>query len=488
MNRRTFNFQAGATLVAATAASSRRARAQTDDQAQRRRVPPPGQQLTPALTPDVKDGFGTFARPFAADSLWNSRPIDAVLGDYKLPKTRYHPFVGPGPYSTGIFRAQISDGPITIHGLSNDLGVLSADDGDFRLVRLPHWPASVVAASGSDGHADVVDLSSGIIHSFWQLRKNGPRWQAEQYAWSALNGRGFGDPAHNHQGARAAGVATLAGMIRKHEIDDAQSFYAHALALSLDGSALRSGYVFPATAQDNNAPTHYRGEIAMGSLLMLPADFDLASLASPILRKVAQTLMRFGARVVDQNEHTRFAIYVENGASFDLHQRRWNLAAAADLDHIADALRPVVKADTWLDGNGQRFAPEMKLNLLSLRGPWVGHQGKQAPQYDSWSQSLRFGSDTGHTLATQRDDGAQRVTTWAPWREGKNYRFSVDASSGASLRLKLRDVQGTVVWDSGDLQELAQKLFVMPAAGLRPLLIAASTKGAASIRASLIEQ
>ena len=436
----------------------------------------------------VASNFGSYWRPFAADSLWNSRPLAPVLGDYVLPMTRYHPFVGPGPYSSGIFLAQASDPPMIIYGRSNPAGVWCPDDGEFRQLTVPCWPKNVVAAKGSDGHADIVDQATGIIHSFWQLRFSGGRWQAEQYAWSALAGRGFGDPAHNHQGARAAGVATMGGMIRKHEIDEAQPYYRHALALSLDGSALQSGYVFPATAQDNNAAARYRGRIAMGSLLMLPDNFDASALATPHLRKVAQTLKRFGGRVVDQNEDTRFVLYVENGADFDLHRWRWNSPAAADLDRIGDALRPLHHAGAWSDGNERPFTPESRLNLISLRGPWRSADGQSPPVFDSWSQSLRFTAATEPQQATQSGERAQRFTDWAPWQQGRNYRLSVAATGDARLRLQLRDPHAQLVWDSGELGDGASARFVMPASQLQPTLIAVSGPGASSLRGQLHEQ
>ena len=209
--------------------------------------------------------FGTFKQPFAADSPWNAIPVNPVLDSYVLPPTRYYPFFGTGPYTTGVFEAKVDDPSVTVKGLSNPDGVWSTDDGSFRNITIPRWPRDVLPASGTDGHADIVDAATGLVHSFWQLRKIDGQWRATQYAWTALGGRGWSDPAHNHQGARAAGVPTMAGLVRKHELDDGDTMFRHVLAMTLDGSALRKGYVFPATAEDDNAPQNYRGGVPMGS-------------------------------------------------------------------------------------------------------------------------------------------------------------------------------------------------------------------------------
>ena len=75
--------------------------------------------------------FGTFKQPFAADSPWNAIPVNPVLDSYVLPPTRYYPFFGTGPYTTGVFEAKVDDPSVTVKGLSNPDGVWSTDDGSF---------------------------------------------------------------------------------------------------------------------------------------------------------------------------------------------------------------------------------------------------------------------------------------------------------------------------------------------------------------------
>ncbi len=431
--------------------------------------------------------FGTFKRPFAANSPWNVMPINPVLDDYTLPKTAYFPFFGTGPYTTGVFEAKSGDAAAVVRGLTNPDGLWNTDESVFKEVTIPRWPANVLPASGTDGHADIVDPQTGIVHSFWQLRRVDDGWRATQYAWTALNGRGWSDPAHNHQGARAAGVPTMAGLIRQHELDDGDSLFRHVVAITLDGSALRKGYVFPATAEDDNAAQNYRGGVPMGSLLMLPANFDTTRLQTPSLRKLAETLKRYGGAVVDQNHDTRFTVPVEQGARFDLHAGGWNSAAGDDLNTIADALRRVVSVDGWLDGNGKKTSLSRNLNLLSMRGPWTDSPGGARARFDSWKQLLRFEPRADAVSSEQIVGKSQRMTAWAPWQPGQTYSFSVQAQGGAQLRLQFRQPDSQVIWETPNLGNGQRIDFAMPSATGLPLLVATSGIGQPSwVRGRLI--
>ncbi len=431
--------------------------------------------------------FASFKRPFAADSPWNSAPIKPVLDQYVLPKTAYYPFYGTGPYTTGVFEARTSDAAVTVKGLSNPDGVWHTDEGQFKNVTVPRWPPDVLPAAGTDGHADIVDAALGLVHSFWQLRNIDGEWRATQYAWTALAGRGWSDPAHNHQGARAAGVPTMAGLIRKHELDNGDHMFRHVVAITLDGSALRKGYVFPATAEDDNAAQNYRGGVPMGSLLMLPADFDVAALRTPALRKLAETLKYYGGAVVDQNHDTRFTIPIEQGARFDLHAMGWDSAAGDDLNAIADALRRVVSVDGWLDGNGRKTTPRQNLNLLSMRGPWTNPQGGPAGRFDSWQQSLHFEPAVQTVISQQIAGKSQRMTRWAPWQAGQSYAFSVQGGGGARLRLQFRAPDNEIIWETSNLANGQHHQFVMPAQPGMAMLVATSGIGQASwVRGNLL--
>lgn len=403
--------------------------------------------------------WGTEYSPFGAHSPWNCRPLAPVFhGTARVPASQYFPKIESGALSTGVFVAGGRDAPVTIYPLPNESGVW---DPHAELLRehltLPRWPANVAPAKGGDGHAEVIDLVTGLIHSFWQLRYLNGRWCAKQHAWSPLGGRGFGDPRHYFQGARAAGVPSCGGLIRTHEVADGLASYQHALALSLDFSGLAKSptYVFPATASDWDAQWANNGSIPMGSLLMLPPEFDEFTIAAEPLRKIAATLKRFGGYVVDRNVGTPFVVYAEIGAPISVHPPGgWNSRNANDLQRIRAALRCVVGAEGWLDGEGR--AIDLKstdaYDRLSMRGTWKRLTGSGSATFDGYRESLNVNSPNGLSLfAESKSDSFNRVHWGAP-NMGQTYRLTVNASAGCSFRMILRPANSTrVVFDSGFL-------------------------------------
>ena len=242
---------------------------------------PAGAAPTASSTPG-SGAYGTYLRPFAVNSLWNSRPVNPVFGTFVIPTSSYFPAISSGAYSTGVFLAASTDQAMTVVGTGSTatttVGVADPDSGGSRVVTIPRWPADVLPATGTDGHADIVDPITNIIHSFWQLKQVNGQWRAALYSWSKLSGNGWGDPAHYYQGARAVGIPASAGLIRKDELKDGLPTFPHALAMSLTFNALSDGvtnpaYVFPATSADNSASAN-TGAIPQGALLMLPPSFD----------------------------------------------------------------------------------------------------------------------------------------------------------------------------------------------------------------------
>jgi hypothetical protein len=440
-------------------------------------------QQAPATAAGASSSWGTFLKPFAPDSLWNSRPVAPVLGDFVIPKSNYYPRIGEGKYSLGVFLAKPTDDPVTVNGISSRKGVWDPDsEVRHESISIPRWPPEATPAEGSDGHADIVDPVSGIVHSFHVLRRENGRWLAAQYAWTRIDGRGWGDPAHYMQGARAAGVPSMAGLIRKHEVRNGDTLYRHALAVSLTFNALSAqpAYVFPATSADTTANRNY-GVIPEGTLLMLPESFDVQRIANPDLRKVAETLKVYGAYVVDRNVGTPFHIYVENGSGFNLHGARWNSVVAAQLDRIRASLRPVISAAGWIDGNGRPYAPEKNLNLLSMRGPWRLQAGATLGIYDTWTQAVRFTEISTRTVQVNSSSRSMQAVSWANPTSGTTYRLTAVATGGARLRFQLRDRSSRqIVMDSKELGDGEMTTFVWPEHPVAPIVWAISGAGPAS--------
>ncbi|MEF9929961.1 MAG: Atrophin-1 multi-domain protein [Massilia sp.] len=459
------------------------------------------QTATVAVQPGAADtnasAHGTYLRPYSATSLWNVRPVKPVFGTFVIPRSRYFPTVTSGAYSTGVFLASSSDKPMTVVGRgSSDTAtntVSDPDNGAARVITLPRWPAGVLPATGTDGHADIVDPVTNTIHSFWQLKQNDGRWTAALYSWSNLAGTGWGDPAHYYQGARAVGVPASAGLIRKHEIKDGLPVYHHALALSLAHNALSNGvngpaYIFPATSADNTLTTN-TGAIPEGALLMLPPGFDTGAIDDPKLRKIAETLKVYGAYVVDRNDGTPFVIYVENDAGFHLMRTGWDNKIASQLDTIRAGLRQVTSAQAWIDAKGNDASAAIKaqrnMNILSMRGPWQQQAGTAAASYDTATQRLVFDATITKTVYVNSNNTGMTRVSWAVPKAGAKFTFSVSATGGAALRMQL-NTNGQITFDSKELKDGQSVNLTWPASAKVTLIATSGTKGASSVRANLV--
>lgn len=410
-----------------------------------------------AQMPTVSTGkWGNYERLFAVDSPWNSRPVKPVLGTYQIKKPIYNPTwlpsIDDGAYSLTVFKAVRTDPPMTVYGRNGAAGVNDPDSGQVRNITIPHWPASVAAAIGTDGHADIVDSDTGIVHSFFQLKNVSGKWTASMYSWSAANGRGWGEPTHWSQGARASGVPSSGGLIRRHELTDGKPLYEHALAMSLPSQTLGNGvttpsYVYPATTADASASAN-TGAIPLGGLMMLPASFNSAGIVNPELRKVAETLKTYGAYVVDRNYDTAYSIYVENGANFSL-MKTWDARVIADLENIRAALRQVVGVESWLDGDGNKRQTPAQPELLSMRGIWqLPLGGLSGGVFDTWRQSVVFPA-TAKKISAVNYTSLSKVS-WSVPAGGTAMRFLAATTGGATMRLQVM-VAGVVTVDSGNM-------------------------------------
>ncbi len=441
-------------------------------------------------SPAASSGWGSYRTPFSANSPWNSRPVSPVFGSFAIPKSKYFPSVAAGKWSTSVFLSAPDDRPVTVFGAPGKQGLWDPDAEAFHDVEIPRWPSNVIPAAERDGHAEIVDPVTGIIHSFWKLRHLEGRWTAAQYAWTCINGRGFGDPAHYFQGARAAGVSAAAGLIRKHELADGESMYRHALAMSLTFNALSASptYVFPATSADTNAATANSGQIPEGALLMLPPTFDSGRIENPALRKIAETLKVYGAYVVDRNYGTPFAIYVEIDSGFKLHRGGWNNGVARNLDDIRQALRQVVAVGGWINGEGRPYTPQTNLNLLSMRGPWRLISGMTPGRFETWAQAVVFPSTAVRTEQVNVTSRGLSAVSWALPAAGGKYQLTARTTGNAKLRLRILDRSTKAIRvDTGELGDRETATFVWPAGGGATVIHAISGVGSpSSVRGHLV--
>lgn len=434
--------------------------------------------------------FNSFEKPFDAQSLWNSRPVNPVFDSFVIPTSIYYPAIQDGKYSTRCFLATEHDAPML---LKPALGKQGINDADAEILIdelvIPHWPADLIPAEGEDGHADIFDTANGIIYSFWQLKKVDGVWRTTHVGWTPLNGSGWGDPAHYHQGARAAGVASCAGIIRSHELNDGKEMYSHALAISLTNNALAATppYTFPATIADADAQRN-TGNIPEGALLMLPADFDTSKITNAEVRKVANTLKVYGAYVVDMNYGTPFVVYAEIGSGLKMHKSGWDSAGADELHKIRLSLRMVKSASGWIDGDGKPFTPNKALNLLSMRGPWIAQNGQPLGQFVPLRQAVVFDKTNVPVVQSNYSDRSIPPSYWANPRKGDTYQLKVTATGGATLMLKLIDSQTKqTLYESPELGSEETVKFAWPTDSFTSILTVKSGVGdSSSVRGTLI--
>jgi hypothetical protein len=424
--------------------------------------------------------FESFEVPFSAQSLWNSKPANPVFDDFVIPTSSYFPAMQEGKYSTHCFLATAKDAPMQVKPPVGKKGIYDADaESSSEEITIPHWPADLVPAEGGDGHADIFDTTSGIIYSFWQLKKVDGVWRTTHVGWMPLNGSGWGDPAHYHQGSRASGVPSCAGIIRKHELNDGDDMYHHALAISLTNNALSPSpaYMFPATIADAGAKRN-TGKIPEGALMMLPPDFDTSTISNAELRKVANTLKVYGAYVVDMNYGTPFLVYVEIGSGLRIHKNGWDNKAGQELHVIREGLRMVKSASSWIDGNGQTFTPNKNLNLLSMRGPWVPSNGKPLAKFVPTKQAVVFQNTDSPVIQTNYSDRTMPAVDWAKPQKGQRYTLKAVTSGGAKLRFKLIDKDTKKqAYDSQDLQNNETVTFDWPVDNFYPIVVVTSGVG-----------
>ena len=433
--------------------------------------------------------FGTFEKPFSATSLWNSKPVAPVFDDFVIPTSKFFPAVQDGKYSTHCYLAKESDGPMIVKGTIGKKGIYDADAENFNeQITIPHWPSELLPAEGTDGHADIFDTTSGVIYSFWQLKKNEGEWRATHYGWMPMSGSGWGDPAHYHQGSRATGIASCAGIIRTYELYDRQDMYNHALAISLTDNALSHipSYTYPATVSDGNTSMN-TGLIPEGALLMLPPEFDTALLKTPELKKIANTLKVYGAYVVDKNYGTPYVIYAEIGSGLKMHKGIWDVMAAQELQSIRKNLRMVRSTDGWIDGNGQAFTPNKNLNILSMRGPWVPLNGKLVGKFFPTQQAVVFDKTETEIVQANYSPRSIPLIDWAKPEKGQRYTLKAITTGGAKLRFKLIDKQtNKITYDSRDLNNKDTVSFTWPSDDSSPILTATSGVGSTSSVSGLL--
>lgn len=224
-----------------------------------------------------------FLWPFAADSPWN-RPLGR--------NARYQPIRTPGIDLAAELRGGRQLRLVLrelLRAPAQQIVVDGRPAGSVRMLPglpLPPAPGAIIS---------FVDPATGAITELLQ-----PRWladgrlEARGVARSSARGPGFLDDG---SALTASGASALGGVLRSGELSHGLR---HALALNIPRSALGGPAVWPARP-GLNAPRG-SGNLALGSLLALPPDLDLATLGlgtSGPAYELARALQDYGAYVAD---------------------------------------------------------------------------------------------------------------------------------------------------------------------------------------------
>ncbi|UZW56614.1 hypothetical protein NUH86_07630 [Sphingobium sp. JS3065] len=407
------------------------------------------------------------ARPtlFSSQSMWNATPVDPLLGDIAI-SPHQTPWIEEGAYASRIFFAAQDDPPMTIMGRTGGEDIQVANEGVWRSIVIPRFPADTMPATGTDGHCTIIDPVTGLMHGFWQLKKVGGQWRATKYVASPLAGTGFGT-ASNPDNVRASGTSAAAGMMLASE--RGLAVLPHALALCLDLSSFSSGPVFPATMEDykgvhgdyTGTPGH---SFKMGTLFLLPPQFDAEALHWEEARVIARTLKRHGAYLVDATRGTAsLSAEIGSGWSRSSVNGVWQNSWARDVKQIFDALRAVTSVAGWLDADGAPFTPTPWgwQNILSMRGPWSAAKGMRAGglqgRYDGAADMYLVPATStpcGMTKHLVRRDPAQ-TASWRQWMTGQ--AFFSNPVPGAEYRLAAVGtgmIDGRLLFRNGKYQQI----------------------------------
>jgi hypothetical protein len=127
----------------------------------------------------------------------------------------------------------------------------------------------------------------------------------------------------------------LGGLITSGDLVGGDDFR-HALAVSLLGSELSAGYVAPAIAGGGGG-----GNIPIGARIGIPSGTPMPGGLSPIGVRMWNTLVRYGAYVVDEHGGTAPAIFYADPRSVGADSVAPLRGAGGDLDRIMPSVRVV---------------------------------------------------------------------------------------------------------------------------------------------------
>ena len=190
-----------------------------------------------------------------------------------------------------------------------DIGLTAAWAGYSTLIDVP-IPAGATPDPGGDGHLSIIDVPGGFVYDLWQARRGpGGTWVASWGNRLPLRSDGiypFG------RAARGSGLASLAGVIWPHELE--QGYIDHALVASWKPIAA-GATTPPATASDGTSDEPFA--VLEGTRLQLDPDIDIRTLGlEPWQETIARAMQEYGVVIGDTGSRT-LGLYSVHPSSFD---------------------------------------------------------------------------------------------------------------------------------------------------------------------------
>ncbi|QAU07072.1 hypothetical protein SEA_BIPAUNETO_24 [Gordonia phage BiPauneto] len=273
----------------------------------------------------------TDSQPFSADSHWNTPiGVDATFESASAPATASLLAATPA----------INDG--TAYGFTNNIAsptdplctaVWKDSGGVVRGTFQFKCPYDPVISSGTDLSMRVIDGRWAI--DLWKTTRTGLyTFEAQFITKTDLLGNG------RNAGTRAARWPSAGGLIRAHEL----TYIPHAIAMSIPGTSLKRGFVWPAAAEDAESVV-YSGEVPMGSFFAIPPSVNIGSLGLSIEGyALAEAMQNYGVYIGDQSGTAAISVdgeaYTSARPALERMRADWTTKIFSQLRRVTNLASP----------------------------------------------------------------------------------------------------------------------------------------------------
>jgi hypothetical protein len=267
------------------------------------------------------------ARPFAADSPWNTRiGASPTLHAHSADYIRYLAALYPAnrsftcdvdQFTFAVYEVPLEQPTVTVNNsfslrYVDSNNVVQVDSGNTA-PRIP-IPPGAAPPEGSD--AQFIIIQGTTVWDIFQAEYAHAQgaWHANGIIRSSTTFPGWVDRnVSNPYTQRGAGIPYLGGLVRKWEVD--QGRIDHALACAWVGSGVHKGWVAPASKSDGDSLDAYA--LPEGARLQLNPSFDINRIASPVGRIIAQAAKDYGMLLIDNGGSPKIYLEYRDTAGWD---------------------------------------------------------------------------------------------------------------------------------------------------------------------------